>query len=237
MEAPTNVNDAPTTSVPDIWTRARLIAVRFLLVFLGLVGWYSTQFLLGQRPAVNGYIGDGLHTLLAPIHQFLLENPAWANRLLIVSSALIDLLGIFLLVSSVIGPSIRPFLGLLILFGLRQVCQALTALPPPAQMIWSDPGFPSLLVTYGVSNDLFFSGHTGIAVFGAVELWRAGGPTWKTVGVLVALFEIAVVMALKAHYTMDVYAGAVTALLVALIVGRIAPAFDRALLRLVSPRD
>jgi hypothetical protein len=39
-------------------------------------------------------------------------------------------------------------------------------------MIWHDPGFPSLLVTDHVANDFFFSGHTAIALFGALELSR-----------------------------------------------------------------
>ena len=64
---------------------------------------------------------------------------------------------------------------LLILYALRQICQGLCALPPPDGMIWRRPGIPSLLVTYGTATDLFFSGHTAIAVFGCIELahWRA----------------------------------------------------------------
>ena len=46
------------------------------------------------------------------------------------------------------------------------------ALPPPRGMIWRNPGVPSLLVTYGVSADFFISGHTGIAVLGAIEAAR-----------------------------------------------------------------
>jgi len=37
-----------------------------------------------------------------------------------------------------------------------------------ANMIWHYPGFPSLLVTL-CRNDFFFSGHTAIAVFGAMS--------------------------------------------------------------------
>ena len=33
--------------------------------------------------------------------------------------------------------------------------------------VTDDRFFPSLLVTYGVSNDMFFSGHTAMAVLGA----------------------------------------------------------------------
>src|SRR5262249_38805048 len=51
-------------------------------------------------------------------------------------------------------------------YALRQLCQGLCAFAPPEGMIWRSPGFPSLLVTYGTATDLFFSGHTAIAVYG-----------------------------------------------------------------------
>ena len=117
------------------------------------------------------------------------------------------------------------------LFVLRQVCQALCALPPPENMIWRYPGFPSLLVTYGTSNDLFFSGHTAIAVYACVELARRG-KLWIGVGVVIVLFEMATVLVLRAHYTMDVFAGAVTALCVSWPAARLAPIFDGLLSKL-----
>ena len=46
-------------------------------------------------------------------------------------------------------------------------------------------------------------------------------------GLAVALFEATTVIVLRAHYTMDVFTGAVTALLVAGIAERVAPAVDR----------
>jgi membrane-associated phospholipid phosphatase len=107
---------------------------------------------------------------------------------------------------SIFGTTVRPFVALLILFILRQVCQGLCALPIPPKMIWKNPGVPSLFVTYGVSNDFFFSGHTAVAVLGAVEMARIF-PWW--VGVLaglIAFLEATVVLVLRAHYTMDVIA-------------------------------
>jgi hypothetical protein len=110
---------------------------------------------------------------------------------------------------------------------LRQVMQAICALPPPTGMIWHYPGFPSLLVTYHVANDFFFSGHTAIAVFGALELSRLRR-NWITTGAaLLVLFEVATVLILRAHYTMDVFAGIVAALWVAHLSERIAPHLDR----------
>src|SRR5215471_16044885 len=158
-----------------------------------------------------------MHSLFAPWNQSLHEHPQAANFLLILSSGVIDLMGLFLLGRWIFSGTVRPFLGLILLMGLRQVSQALCALPAPPGIIWHYPGFPSLLVTYGVANDFFFSGHTAIAVFGAVELARLQR-TWITVcAILLVLFELAAVIALRAHYTMDVFTGLLAALCVAAI--------------------
>jgi hypothetical protein len=207
-------------------------SLRLLVVVIGLSIWHLTQSLIKKRPSGTGVIGDGLHTLTARAFAFFSTHPASADRLLIVSTLLIDALGVFMFVESVVGPSVRPFVGLLILFGLRQICQALTALPPPEGMIWRSPGVPSLLVTYGVGNDLFFSGHTALAVYGAIELGRWSGPVWAVVGAAIALFEALVVIVLRAHYTMDVFTGAVTAFAAAVAADYLAPSCDAGLVKL-----
>ncbi len=225
---------------PTIARRAPQILVRLLLIAAGLAAWFWTQSLIGQRPPLlsgmgNGGIGDALHNWTAPLHDALLVHPQAANTLLIVSSAVIDLVGVWLLLSALFGRTIRPFLGLLMLFALRQLCQALCALPAPPEMIWHATGVPTLLVTYGVTNDLFFSGHTGLAVLAAVELARTGRKSLTTLGVLIAAFEAMTVLILRAHYTMDVFTGAIAALFVAQLAARWAPAFDRALNRFGQP--
>jgi membrane-associated phospholipid phosphatase len=82
----------------------------------------------------------------------------------------------------------------------RQLCQALCALPVPPRMIWRHPGFPSLLVTYGVSTDFFISGHTAIAVLGAVEICRLLPLPFGIAAIVVALLEAVLVIVLRAHY-------------------------------------
>jgi membrane-associated phospholipid phosphatase len=208
------------------------VVLRVGLVIVGLGLWFLTQRLLRYRPDGTGILGDGLHMLTARLNNVLLAHPRWADGLLIVSSFGIDVLSCFVLAYSVLGPSVRPFLGLMILFFLRQVCQALCALPPPKGMIWRAPGLPSLLVTYGTTNDLFFSGHTALAVYGSIVLGQWGGPAWALVGVLIALFEMATVIVLRAHYTMDVFAGAVTAFAAAVVATWAAPACDQWLIEI-----
>jgi hypothetical protein len=212
--------------------RWRVICWRVVLIAASLCVWFGTQAMLGARRSPESGIGDGLFVLTSGVNGFLQTHPAWADRLLLVSSLGIDAAGIFLLLRGALGLSIRPFLALLIVFTLRQICQGLVSLPAPPGMIWHNPGFPTALVTYGVSTDLFFSGHTAIAVLGATELARFRRSGLTALGIALVLFEASAVIVLRAHYTMDVFAGAVTALWVADFVERWAVPVDCMLGRL-----
>lgn len=200
---------------------ARSFAIRIVVTVAALAIWFWTQSLIGARGFPANGIGDRLHTATASANLYLHDHTSAANALLIVSSGIIDLLGIFLLGQWIFRGRLRPFLGLVIVLGLRQVMQALVSLPAPPNAIWHYPGFPSLLVTYGVANDYFFSGHTAIAVLGATELARLRRPWLTAVAVCVVVFEIATVLVLRAHYTMDVFTGMVTGLLAAHLADRI----------------
>jgi len=205
----------------------RGLLLRLLVTGIVLALWFWTQSLIGARTAPESGIGDALHNVTAGLNSYFARNAGAADALLIVSSGLIDALGFFLLGRWLFGGSVRPFLGLFLLMTLRQVMQAICALPPPPNMIWHYPGFPSLLVTYHVANDFFFSGHTAIAVFGAIELSRLRRKWLTVVGVLLVVFEIATVLILRAHYTMDVFAGIVAALWVSRLSERISHRLDR----------
>lgn len=219
---------APPKRLPPVGLRA-------LFVIVGLAAWFWTQGLIGARAAPDDVIGDTILDVLAAPNRYLNEHRAAANGLLIASSAVIDALGLFLLGMSIFGPTLRPFLALLLLFAMRQLCQGLCALRAPPDMIWHDPSVPSLLVTYQVATDFFFSGHTGLAVLGAIELVRFGGRRWLLAGAAIVLFESLAVLLLRAHYTMDVFTGAVVAHYTAILAARWAPACDRWLARLSGP--
>jgi len=185
---------------------------RILLVAAAVFAWFWTQALVGSRTLPpDRAIGDVLHQATAPAHAYLLAHPRVADRVLIASSLFIDLFGIGLFGSVFVCASLVPLAALLLVFAFRQVCQGLCALRPPPGMIWRHPGFPSLLVTYGVSTDFFISGHTAIAVLGAIMAahyfpWYIGA-----VACVVAFLEAATVITLRAHYTMDVLGAVVAA--------------------------
>jgi len=202
------------------------LGLRAAVVAGALVAWFWTQSLIARKPAPKAGIGDAVHDLTAKWHRYFFTNDRAANALLVTSSAFIDLFGLSLIAAAVFGPTFAPFLGVLIVFGLRQASQGLCTLPPPPGIIWRNPGFPALLVTYDVGNDFFFSGHTAVAVLGALEAAYYGPPWLVLASTIIALGEMLTVLVLRAHYTMDVVAGALAAFLAAAVAGRLAPAVD-----------
>ena len=204
----------------------KIIVLRVLVIAVALMIWFWTQKLIARKsPGLNG-IGDAIHRLTAGWHRYFAEHAKAADRALIVSSLCIDVLGITLIVTAVFGPSFAPFIGILIVFSLRQIFQLSCTLPPPPGIIWRDPGFPTVLVTYDVGNDFFFSGHTALAVLGAIEICHIA-PWWLgAAAVLIALGEMVIVLVLRAHYTMDVITGAFAAWFAADLADRLAPVID-----------
>ncbi len=193
---------------------------------MGLIIWFWTQKLIAVKSSGMDGIGDGVHRLTARWHGYFNTHEKAANRALIISSFCIDVLGLSLIATAIFGKSFAPFLGILIVFSLRQISQLCCTLPPPPGIIWRDPGFPTVLVTYAVGNDFFFSGHTALAVLGAIVIYQIA-PWWLgCIAILVALGEATIVLVLRAHYTMDVITGAFAAWFAADMAARLAPWVD-----------
>ena len=166
---------APGGQPSTHFVTVRSLGIRIGLTAVALAIWFWTQSLIGARSLPASGIGDGIHAATASLNLYLQNHPGAANALLILSSAIIDLIGLLLLSRWVFRGDIRPFrpfASLVMVLGLRQTIQACVALPAPPGSIWHYPGFPSLLVTYSVAHDCFFSGHTAIAVLEPAH-WRA----------------------------------------------------------------
>lgn len=202
---------------------------RVAVIAVALVIWFRTQKRIAANISGADGIGDAVHRLTAGWHRYFAIHDRSANRALVASSACIDVFGISLIAMSVFGRSFEPFIGIIIVFSLRQISQLCCTLPPPPGIIWRDPGFPTVLVTYDVGNDFFFSGHTALAVLGAIEVCHFA-PGWLgAAAIVVACGEAMIVLVLRAHYTMDVITGAFAALFAADMAGRLAPFADRLL--------
>lgn len=213
------------TRATDVWVgRPQLYRAAIIVAALALCDW--SELVVGERGLHQG-IGDSMHEFFAPANAALHTNPRWANAALIAISGLVDLAGVGLLLWSIFGKSIRPFIGLLLLYGMRQTVEALCAMPPPEGMIWRYPGFPSLLVNYDVTNDFYFSGHTAMIVYATAEMAMLRRWLGVAFGLLCVIFVVVVLFSLRAHYTMDVFAGGVAAVMAMLIASIIAKPLDR----------
>ena len=179
----------------------------------------------------NG-IGERLHDWSAPRHAWFLAHPCATNLTLILTSVFIDLFGLYLFASSIFGPTLQPLIAILILLSMRQTCQAISTLPIPPGSIWDHPGCPSLFVTYGTSNDFFFSGHTAISVLGAIQLAHTAPPWLAAVAAALAVVKAITVIILRAHYTRDVFSAPFAAYGADEIARRFAPHVDAWLGRL-----
>lgn len=202
-----------------IWI-TRLI---FLVFIFSFCDW--SESVVGKR-SPDDVIGDGMHQLFAPANAMLHAKPSLADATLIAISFLADVSGVGLIALAIFGSTVRPAIALMLLYSFRQAVEVLSRIPAPDGMIWRYPGFPSLLVDYHVMNDFFFSGHTAIVVYAIAELSQFQQRWLTAAGILGLLFVIAALFSLRAHYTMDVYAGIVTALLTFLVASFIARVVD-----------
>ncbi len=202
------------------------IGIRTGVVAVAIVIWFWTQSLIGKKASATDGIGDLVHDLTARWHAHLSANPRAANAVLIISSLVIDLTSLALIGAAIFGHTFTPFVAIIVAFSMRQICMGFITLPPPRGFIWRDPGFPTLLVTYDVGNDLFFSGHTALAVLGAIHAAHAGPPWLAIAAGIIALGEAIVVLVLRAHYTLDVIAGAFAAFVAYDIALALSPSLD-----------
>lgn len=105
----------------------------------------------------------------------------------------------------------------------------MVSFPQPVNMMWRDPGFPSLFVTYQVSNDFYFSGHVACCTLAGIELVRHWTGS-KSIGLLLSicliLFESFTVLALRTHYITDVVSGIIAARYASMLASRHAEMID-----------
>jgi hypothetical protein len=203
----------------------------FFLIVLGVAAFYTASYYIGQMPVPECEIRDILHELLYPINEFLSARPRLEAVQLILMNVVVHGFVIFILVDTILTRNIRPFFTLAIFIALRQFLQFLVALPLPPDLIWYNPGIALFLETYDIANDLYFSGHTGISLLGAIELARFG-KRWLTIlGFTLFAYEVLSVLSMQIHYTMDVFTAVMTVFCFTGLATRLAPSINRWLTR------
>ena len=108
-------------------------------------------------------------------------------------------------------------LEFLLFYGLRFTCLFLFAMQTPKGFYWDYPGFPSLTVPYGWTNDFFYSGHIGACILCFCEFrdCSKGDRSSKcmagltVVSIVSLIAQVMVMLVTRGHYTIDLIAGVV----------------------------
>ena len=198
-------------------------------------GWYPLE----------GAIQDRGHDLFTPINKWFLQpaHKPLLHALMIFCAFIMDSLVLsVLLYFAFFGRSWRIFAEFLFFYSLRFTCQGLFAMQLPNGFYWEYPGFPSIAVPYGATNDFFYSGHVGACVLCYLEYRDISklrsGQSVRTWGQKVAKFmqylavfslpcQVFILLTTRGHYTIDMIAGGFLAHYAHIMTNYYVKSFDR----------
>lgn len=193
--------------------RKCMFTIRFILIVV-VIGLCVANALTGIALPLYRVdcIWDGLHVATAPANEYFREHMTVRDVLITSSSMLIDVLLLHFSYRYVLwGHTWKPVLVLFCFYLLRGVTQAIFIMEFPFGFNFTYPGVPSIAVPYPVSSDFYFSGHVGIATIFALENHSSNKCFMAGLGLFCVIFEFIVMIVLRAHYTIDLFAGIVFA--------------------------
>lgn len=161
-------------------------------------------------------INDTLFNFTIEIRNYLSKDKHLKNMIMITAGALED-------ASVVLGfiffafyfKSWRMGFSLFFCYSIRMIIQQLYLMKIPDDSLFEHPGFPSLVVPYYSTSDYFFSGHVSLPIIIAHEFWVDGGK-FQFIAYLeyfTAFFEAVMMILVRGHYSIDLYAGIIYSLL------------------------
>lgn len=184
-----------------------------LILFLLLhFFWNATQSFLENDLHNSTIVIDRIHSSdsVMYMHNYLKDNKEIMDMCFIVTTLLIDLHIFYFIYDFFANNNYRPMYLLILGVLLRQICQYINRLPTPSSVIWYDPGFPTFVMNYNVTDDFFFSGHTLTSFIFGIEIMSSKNLFVKLYAILYMFFEITFVLVTHAHYFMDIYGAIAT---------------------------
>ena len=226
------------------------VTVRLVLAYAGLAAWRAAALDVATDSSV-----DPGHALLAPVGAWLLEEGTDRAATACACCNLgTELLALGLLVSSVAGPSFRPALTVMLVFGLRLALSVLGAvhlvLPPPSASWPADEagwGLPAFFVRPGSAG--FFNARVALWAVASLECLahacfkyaplnkaahrvdatRASRALAAVAAVALLAFVVGLTLALKVAWTCDVAIALLAARYASIIADRHSPFVDSAM--------
>lgn len=169
---------------------------------------------LGNTVCIRDTLRVALDSWLLPYTQ----SPRIINAMMILDALLIDLIiasvGLYWVFT---GLTLSWLFALLPFYIVRAVAINTSKWPLPEPYLFYYPGFPSFFVNYEKTNDLYFSGHTGMSVIMMFDAWLNKRFPLFSLCVGLLLLTVTMLFILGAHFLNDIiigfFVGASTAML------------------------
>ena len=154
-------------------------------------------------------LDDYSHNVTSGLHDYFAQNSQLAAFAKISSAMLCDLLLIVKMYTwTSSGGSWRLPIALVGIFASKELMSFLFKMRYPETSIWNYPGFYSLLVEYGPTNDTHFTLQLAVLVAVATE-YRALWSNLFWVAVFATAYQSILILVFRGAYMIDVFAGLV----------------------------
>ena len=185
---------------------------QLFVIISALVIWHLSQIFISSAVNTDNRMIDRLHDLsvIRSMNKYLKDNIDITKFHFILTSLLIDINGTYIALKFLYSNDYKPTIILLGGIILRQICQFINSSPMPENVIWLDPNFPAIIVTYYATNDFFFSGHTYISICAGMEIMKINSVFAKLYAILFIFYEIMFIIVINGHYFMDIYGAIAT---------------------------
>lgn len=146
------------------------------------------------------------------LNKYARENENFRALLMMTSSFLIDVsvlsIGLAWLLYS---KTWRPLLSIGLFYLFRGIINVNFLMKFPENIIWEYPGIPSFSVSYHETSDFFFSGHVGINLIAAIELYKFDFKKISVLSFIGIFVQIFTMIVFRGHYSIDLIAGLICA--------------------------
>eukprot|EP00340_Litonotus_pictus_P000490 CAMPEP_0170517810 /NCGR_PEP_ID=MMETSP0209-20121228/3668_1 /TAXON_ID=665100 ORGANISM="Litonotus pictus, Strain P1" /NCGR_SAMPLE_ID=MMETSP0209 /ASSEMBLY_ACC=CAM_ASM_000301 /LENGTH=269 /DNA_ID=CAMNT_0010803157 /DNA_START=207 /DNA_END=1016 /DNA_ORIENTATION=+ len=146
-------------------------------------------------------------------HMIFRNNETWLNTLLIIAGLFMD----FSLIAGFLFwgfrfRSWRMAVSLSLTYIVRGLIQEIYVMGHHEEYLFRYPGFLALTVPYYKTHDYFYSGHVSSPLVVGVEFWKN---KYRKIGLFcffISFFESVMMILVRGHYSIDLYAGVIFSL-------------------------
>jgi hypothetical protein len=208
------------------------ILIGIMTLGLILVNSFGNLTVVSEEPKC---IDDKFVDSSAPIYNYLILNESFRKYWMFATFLTLDL---SLLLCAVIfilkGKNSRPVLTLILFFLFRNFCSSIFIIKDNNEILWDSPGFPSFAVSFGKSENSYFSGIVGLYVIIIAELVHNGFRFTPILTLVSMASYILLSLSLRAEYFISIFSAIVSAHYFSILTGRIHYFVDFYVLRMAG---